>query len=140
MTKRKQHKPEFKARVALEALKGEQTVTELASRFEVHPTMIHQWKKALLDGASEIFQRGRNPAEPEVDAGRLKDLHAKIGELTVERDFLEQGLRLLPGRNARRCSGPAIPPCRSSGNADWSRSADRAFITCREAKRRGTSP
>jgi transposase len=62
MTKRKQHKPEFKARVALEALKGEQTVAELASRFEVHPTMIHQWKKALLDGASEVFKRGRNPA------------------------------------------------------------------------------
>ena len=89
MTKRKQHKPEFKARVALEALKGEQTVAKLASRFEVHPTMTHQWKKALLDGASEIFQRGRNPAEPEADASRIKDLHAKIGELTVERDFLE---------------------------------------------------
>ena len=102
MTKRKQHKAEFKARVALEALKGEQTVAELACRFGVHPTMIHQWKKALLDGASEIFQRGRNPVEPEVDPARIKDLHAKIGELTVERDFLEQGLRLLPGRSARR--------------------------------------
>ena len=102
MTKRKQHKPEFKARVALEALKGEQTVTELASRFGVHPTLVHQWKKALLDGATDIFQRGRSPAEPEVDAARVKDLHAKIGELTVERDFLEQGLRLLPGRSAKR--------------------------------------
>ena len=102
MTKRKQHKPDFKARVALEALKGKQTVAELASRFGIHPTMIHQWKKALLEGASEIFQRGRSSVEPEVDAARIKDLHAKIGELTVERDFLGQGLRLLPDRSARR--------------------------------------
>lgn len=102
MTTRKQHKPEFKARVALEALKGEQTVAELASRFGIHPTMIHQWKKALLDGASDIFQRGRARTEPEVDAAQIKELHAKIGALTVERDFLEQGLRQLPGRSARR--------------------------------------
>ena len=102
MTKRKQHRPEFKARVALEALKGEQTVTELASRFGVHPTMVHQWKKALLEGATDILQRGRSPAEPEADAAQVKELHAKIGELTVERDFLERGLRLLPGRSAKR--------------------------------------
>jgi transposase-like protein len=102
MTKRKQHKPEFKARVALEALKGEQTVADLAGRFGVHPTMIHQWKKALLDGAPALFQRGRIHAEPEADGSRIKELHAKIGELTVERDFLEQGLRRLPGRSARR--------------------------------------
>jgi transposase len=102
MTQRKVHKPEFKARVALEALKGEQTVSELSIRFGVHPTMIHQWKKALHDGASDIFQRGRSSAGPETDPGRIKDLHAKIGELTVERDFLEQRLLLLPDRNARR--------------------------------------
>jgi transposase len=86
--------------VALEAVKGERTVAELASRFGVHPTMIHQWKKALLDGASDIFQRGR--AEPVADAAQVRELHAKIGELTVERDFLEQGLRQFPGRSAKR--------------------------------------
>ena len=57
MSKRKQHHPEFKAKVALEALKGEETVSELASRFGVHPTMIHQWKRALLEGASGVFER-----------------------------------------------------------------------------------
>ena len=74
MTKRKQHKPEFKARVALEALTGEQTVSELASRFSVHPTMIHQWKKGLLEGASELFERGRVTSDPEAEAARIKDL------------------------------------------------------------------
>ena len=83
MSKRKQYKPEFKANVALEALKGEQTVSELASRFGVHPTMIHQWKKALLEGAPELFERGSSAKEPVVDEAKVKALHAKIGELTV---------------------------------------------------------
>ena len=79
MTKRNQHNPEFKARVALEALKGEQTVADLASRFGVHPTMIHQWKKALLDGAPDIFQRVRNQAEPEAENGGDKLVHGSGG-------------------------------------------------------------
>ena len=58
MSKRRQHHPEFKAEVALEAQKGEETVSELASRFGVHPTMIHQWKRALLEGALGVFERG----------------------------------------------------------------------------------
>jgi transposase len=61
MSKRKQHHPELKAKVALEALKGEKTVSELASRFGVHPTLIHQWKRALLEGASGVFKRGGKP-------------------------------------------------------------------------------
>ncbi len=92
MTKRKQHAPAFKAKVALEAVKGEATVSELASRFGVHPTMIHQWKRALLDGASDVFERG-GKRSPEVDEEQIRDLHAKIGELAVANDFLSRKLK-----------------------------------------------
>ncbi len=77
MSKRKQHEPEFKAMVALEALKDEETAAELASRFGVHPTMIHQWKRALLEGSSGVFERGGKKAS-EIDEERVKKLHAKI--------------------------------------------------------------
>jgi putative transposase len=66
MLKRKQHAREFKAKIALEALKGEERAAELASRFGVHPTMIHQWKRALLEGASGVFERGGRK-RPEID-------------------------------------------------------------------------
>ena len=93
MLKRKQHHKEFKAKVALEALKGEQTI----SRFGVHPTMIHQWKRALLGGASGVFGRGSRKA-PEVDEERVKDRHAKIGELAVAIDFLADALKPWTGK------------------------------------------
>ncbi len=93
MSKRKKHNPEFKAKVALEALKGEHTVSELASRFGVHPTMIHQWKRALLEGASGVFERGGKRHVPVVDEAAVKELHAKIGELAVANDFLERKLK-----------------------------------------------
>lgn len=98
MSKRKQYNPEFKAKVALEALKGERTVAELSSRFGVHPTMIHQWKKSLLEGAPGVFTRGGAAREPTLDKEALKDLHAKIGELTVERDFLSGKLKPWTGK------------------------------------------
>lgn len=98
MSKRKQYNPEFKAKVALEALKGERTVAELSSRFGVHPTMIHQWKKSLLEGAPGVFTRGGVAREPTLDKEALKDLHAKIGELTVERDFLSGKLKPWTGK------------------------------------------
>ncbi|AXI41355.1 transposase [Sulfitobacter sp. SK011] len=87
MSKRKQHHPEFKAKVALEALKGEETVSELANWFGINPTMIHQWKRALLKDASGVFERG-NEKTPEVDEDQVKNIHAKIGELAVTTDFL----------------------------------------------------
>ena len=92
MSKRTQHSPEFKAKVALEAMKGEHTVAELASRFGVHPTMIHTWKRALLEGASGLFERGGKKA-PEIDEEQVKELHAKIGELAVANDFLSRKLK-----------------------------------------------
>jgi transposase len=73
MSKRKQRHPEFKAKVALKVLEGEEAVSELASRFNVHPTMIHQWKRALLEGASGAFERGsRRP--PEINEEQITDL------------------------------------------------------------------
>ncbi len=89
------------ARVVLEVRKGEQTVAELASRFDEHPTMIDQWKKPSHEGAADIFKRGRRPAEPEADAAQVKKLRAEIGELTAERDFLDRGPRLLSGGSAK---------------------------------------
>ena len=97
MSKRKQHAPEFKAKVALEALKGEEAAAELASRFGVHPTMIHQWKRAVLDGASGVFERGGRKM-PEIDEEQVKELHAKIGELAVANSFLERKLKPWGGK------------------------------------------
>ena len=73
-------------------LKGEETVSELASRFGVHPTMIHQWKRALLEGASGVFERGGRKV-PTMDEDQVKELHAKIGELAVANSFLERKLK-----------------------------------------------
>jgi len=97
MSKRRNHDPAFKARVALEALKGERTVSELSSAYGVHPTMIHQWKKALLEGAADIFERGARKA-PEIDEEQVRELHAKIGELAVANDFLSRKLKPWTGK------------------------------------------
>jgi transposase len=93
MSKRWNHDAPFKARVALEALKGERTVSELAAAYGVHPTMIHQWKKSLLEGAAGIFEQGGKAAFSEIDEDTVRDLHAKIGELAVANDFLARKLK-----------------------------------------------
>ena len=98
MSKRRNHDAGFKARVALEAVKGERTVSELAADYGVHPTMIHQWKKALLEGAADIFERGSKKKAAEVDEETVRDLHAKIGELAVANDFLSRKLKPWTGR------------------------------------------
>lgn len=86
--KRKQHSADFKARVAMAALSGEKTLAELSSEFGVHPTMISTWKQELMKRANELFSRG-NKAASGGDAQKvIDDLHRKIGQLQVERDFL----------------------------------------------------
>ena len=98
---RRNHSPAFKAKVAVAAIKGESTLIELAQDFDVHPNEIKQWREMLLEGAIGVF--GADPKanpEPTVD---VKTLHAKIGELTLENDFLSVALGkagLLP--SARR--------------------------------------
>jgi len=84
----RKHSPLFKAKVALEALKGEETTAELGSRFEVHPSQIRVWKKALVEGASGIFD-GNHDQKKKDDEGLIAQLYQQIGQLKVERDFLE---------------------------------------------------
>jgi len=88
---RRNHTPTFKAKVALAAIKGEKPVAELAQLFDVHPNQVTNWKAQLLEGAAEVFGAGAagTDAAPAVD---LKTLHAKIGELALENDFLSGAL------------------------------------------------
>ena len=88
---RRNHTAGFKAKVALASLKGEKTLAELAEQFDIHPNQITQWKGQLLEGAAGVFG-GEAKAESAAAAVDLKTLHAKIGELTLENDFLEGAL------------------------------------------------
>ena len=87
---RRNHTPAFKAKVALAAVKGDRTLAQLAEQFDIHPNQITAWKTQLEGGASGVFGPGNMaPSAPAID---VKSLHAKIGELTLENDFLEGAL------------------------------------------------
>jgi transposase len=88
---RRNHSPTFKAKVALAAIKGEKTLAELAQLYDVHTTQITAWKAQLLEGATGVFGAG-SPGQPAGGGVDLKTLHAKIGELTLENDFLSAAL------------------------------------------------
>ena len=96
---RRNHSASFKARVALEAIRGEKTIAEIAAHHEVHPNQVTSWKSQLLASAAGVFGG-------EVAGGdqreKIRELHAKIGELTVERDFLEGALGKFPGPSGKR--------------------------------------
>ena len=89
MKKRRSFSAEFKARVALEALSGTHTVAELSAKHNVHPNMIAQWKRRAQENLPELFSNKKDRGEAALE-GELKDLHAKIGQLTVENDFLSK--------------------------------------------------
>lgn len=87
MAKRRNFSPEFKAKVALAAIRGDGTVAELAAQFKVHPNMITKWKREALEGMKETFSSGNSHAKRDHEE-EVKRLQAKVGELVIERDFL----------------------------------------------------
>ena len=86
---RRKHSPTFKGKVALEAVKGDETVAQLAARYEVHPGQIQAWKKSLLEGAAGVFDGNRDKRH-QADEALVARLYQQIGQLKVERDFLAE--------------------------------------------------
>ena len=94
---RRNHAPAFKAKVALDALKGEQTLVEIAQRYQIHPNQITEWKRQLLEHAPDIFSKERKGDQ----IPSVKDLHAKIGQLSMENDFLSGALGRIGDASAK---------------------------------------
>jgi len=92
---KKRYRPEFKAKVALAAIKGDQTISELSSEYGIHATSINQWRRELLQGAGQVFGTGGKPsAQDAANEALVEKLYAKVGQLTVERDFLSKALKV----------------------------------------------
>ncbi len=92
MTKRRSFTSVFKAKVALEALRGDRTIQDIAARHKVHPNQVSMWKRQAVDGLGAVFSNGAEKGRADREA-EVHGLHAKIGQLMVERDFLAQGLK-----------------------------------------------
>ncbi len=87
-SKRRRHEPEFKARVAIEAVKGIKTIQQIAKAFDVHPVQVSDWKKKMLEGVSDVFSATKKKSSDETLDAEREQLHAKIGQQAVEIDFL----------------------------------------------------
>ena len=98
---RRNHSPAFKAKVALAAIKGERTIAQLADQFDIHVSQITTWKEQLQEGAADVFGAGTGAKSSALGID-IKSLHAKIGELTLENDFLESALNKAGLLSAKR--------------------------------------
>lgn len=114
--KRRKFTAEFKARVALDALSGEHTITELASKYGVHPNQISTWKKQAKEGVVASFS-GKVKSDNQANEAHITELHAKIGQLTVEKDFLQRAFsKIGAASEGRGLSKPIIPSSAFEGN------------------------
>jgi transposase-like protein len=95
MSKRRTHSPEFEARVAMEAISGRKTIQEIAADHAVHPIQVSQWKRQLLEGASELFTRGKKTKDKEEGQAKEAKLFQQIGRLQMELEWLKKKSQLL---------------------------------------------
>ncbi len=98
--KRRTHSPALKAKVAVAAIEGDLTMAELVKKFDVHANQISAWKKQLLSDATDVFGKGAKKQESAEET--IQELHAKIGQLTMENDFLERGLERIHGPRGKK--------------------------------------
>ena len=135
--KRMRYTAEFKAKVALEALRGELTTAQLAAKHGIHQTMVGEWKRQAMEGLTAVFS-GEAAAQGSAKAAEadLEKPHAKIGQLVVERDFLAEASGRWASIGGAGRSSRTIPSCRWCGSASWSRPAGRGSTTSLPGRRR----
>ena len=136
-TTRKRYSAEFKAKVAMEAIRGELTLAELAAKHGIHHTMIGAWKRQAMEGMASLFDSGDQTAKAASEA-EIEKLHAKIGQLLVERQFLAKASGRGTWRGGDPRSNQRTSTCRSRRSAACCRSAGHPITTrpCRKRTRR----
>jgi len=99
---RKTHSKNYKFKVAIEAIRGDLTIAQIVSKYQVAESLVHRWKKQLFDEGSSLFDKNGRPSGSDAISSDIEKLHAKIGQLTLERDFLETALLKGPSKSDKR--------------------------------------